>query len=90
MVFPSSSGGSFSPGSVSDVQNSLIPALRSFILIKDQIARAKNWLDHEDLTQAPISMDPDYQAQLSAAIGDLNTALQAVDLSRVVKVTGLF
>lgn len=88
--FPAGAIGTYTPLTVGDVQNAVIPVLRNCILLKDQIKRAKDWLDHEDMTQPPVSMSPDYQAEINAAVSDLNTALQAVDLSRVVKVTGLF
>jgi hypothetical protein len=60
------------------------------VSLQETIAHDTASLAGLDLTAPPYSMTPDDQTTIKSAINGLNLALQAVDMTFIDRLTGLF
>jgi len=71
--------------------NQLIGAhLRAFTETKEIIGHDRDWLATADLQADPYLMTPADEVLIKSAIADLDTALDAVDMTFINRLTGLF
>lgn len=78
------------PQTAADVRVAVGGLLRQFVITREQVARYQASLAGFDLTQPPYSMGAIESATIGSALNGLNTALQAVDLTFINELTGLF
>lgn len=79
-----------SPNSASDVNTSVGQLLRGFTAIKESTHRQQGWLLAIDLKVDPYNMTPDDETLIKSAIGGLDASLEAVDMTFINRLTGLW
>ena len=72
------------------VNNAVGLCLRQFLAVRDQVHRQHNVLAGVDLTQSPYGFSAAQAADIQSAIGNLDAALQATDLTFVNRLVGLY
>jgi hypothetical protein len=78
------------PQTAEQVNFSIGQHLQQFVSIKESIEHDAANLAGIDLTQPPYSMAPDDQTTIKTALNQLNGDLQAVDMTFINRLTGLF
>ncbi len=63
--------------------------LRSFVASKIQIGQDHDFFGSTDLTAAPYHFSEDQQTLLKSAIADLDTALDAIDMTFISRIIGM-
>lgn len=64
--------------------------LRDFIVLKERVNHYQAWLAGAVLTDPPYSMDPGLDATLKTAMTGLDTALDAVDMTFINRLVGIW
>lgn len=64
--------------------------LREFIILKEKVGHYQSWLAGAVLTDPPYNMNPDLDATLKTAITGLDTALDAVDMTFINRLVGIW
>lgn len=78
------------PRSADEVNVTVGQHLRQFVGIQDMIAHDEGSLAGLALTGPPYNMSAADELDIKTAISGLNTALQAVDMTFIDRLTGLF
>lgn len=78
------------PKTADEVNNFVGSHLRAFISMQETIKHDADSLAPLDLTGEPYLMTPIDAANIETAIAGLNTALQAVDMTFINRLVGLF
>jgi hypothetical protein len=78
------------PTTVSEINNDVGLLLRQFVHVREGVARRQSWLAANDLKAVPYSMTAADEQNIKTAIANLNTALQAFDMTFINRCTGLF
>ena len=74
-----------------DEVNALVGThLKAFLACRGTIEQDENFMLATDLTAAPYYFTDDQQTEIKSAIGALNTSLQAVDLTFISRIVGMF
>jgi len=63
--------------------------LRAFAQSKGVVNQDHEWLNVTDLKAAPYYFDADQEATLKSAVADLDTALDAIDMTFISRIIGL-
>ena len=63
--------------------------LRQFLGVKNTINQDRDWLQAATLTDAPYFFTSDQETLIKTAILELDTALDAVDMTFITRVIGL-
>lgn len=63
--------------------------LRQFLSVRVSLQQDQNFMAATDLTAAPYHFTGDQQTQIKTAIGNLDQALQAVDLTFISRLVGM-
>lgn len=78
------------PTSPGEVNNSIGVHLRQFTDIKGLINGDQAWLSATDLKEAPYFFSAEQETLMKSAIADLDTALDAVDMTFISRLIGLY
>jgi hypothetical protein len=78
------------PQNADEVNSSVGMILRQFTDIKESINHYQNWLAATDLKAAPYYIPEDQEAIIKSAVGGLDISLDAVDMSFINQLTGLW
>jgi hypothetical protein len=78
------------PGNSYEVNASIGAHLRSFVDIKETIAHDYDGLLGVDLKAEPYNMTPEDETLIKSAISDLHTSLEAVNMTWINRLTGLW
>jgi len=74
-----------------DEVNSLVGThLKGFLASRATIEQDQNFMLATDLKAAPYYFTDDQETEIKSAIGALNTSLQAVDLTFISRIVGMF
>jgi len=79
-----------SPNSASDVNVQVGSLMRQFTAVKEAVDRQHNWLETADLKLAPYNMEADDETLIKSAVADLDAALDAVNMTFINRLTGLY
>lgn len=79
-----------SPKTADEVNYSVGSLLRQFTNVKESISRSQEWFASADLKIPPYSMTADQETLIKSAMTDLDTDLDAVDMTFIVRLTGLY
>jgi len=79
-----------SPRSGDEVNTAIGTLLREFTAVKEKVGHNHNWLGGEDLKGPPYNLSADDETLIKSAIADLDTALDALDMTFINRLTGLF
>jgi hypothetical protein len=75
----------------SDEVNTLVGGLlREFIVHKERVGHYQSWLAGVQLAGDPWFMDPDVEATIKAAVNGLDTSLDAVDMTFINRLVGIW
>ena len=73
-----------------DEVNALVGThLREFVVSKGRVNQDHDFLAATDLTVAPYYFTPDQQTLIKSAIADLDTALDAIDMTFISRIIGM-
>ena len=64
--------------------------LRQFIDYAETVGHYQDWLLTIDLKVEPYNMTPELESTIKSAIGDLNTALDAIDTTFINRLVGIW
>lgn len=78
------------PSSAFDVNNMIGSHLRTFTDIKTSVGQDHAWLLSSDLKVEPYLFSADQETLIKSAIANLDVALDAVDMTFITRLTGLF
>lgn len=78
------------PGNSYDINFAIGTHLRSFVDIKETITHDYNNLVGIDLKVEPYNMTPEDETLIKSAINGLHTALEAVDMTFINRLVGLW
>lgn len=78
------------PTSASDVNMNVGALLRQFSEVKARVGHFQDWLVTIDLKGEPYMMSADDETLTKSAIGGLDAALDAVDMTFINRLTGLW
>lgn len=78
------------PTTASDINVQVGTLLRSFTEIKARVEHFQGWLVATDLKAQPYLMTPEEETLTKSAIGGLDASLQAVDMTFISRLTGLW
>jgi hypothetical protein len=78
------------PLNAQEVNNLIGTHLRTFTQIKHTINQDHEWLLTCDLKAAPYYFDDVQETLMKSAIGDLDTALDAIDMTFISRLTGMY
>lgn len=78
------------PASAYEVNSQVGLHLRDFTAIKERIAHDQAFLVATDLKVEPYLFSDEQETLLKSAIAGLDTSLQAVDMTFIDRLTGLF
>lgn len=78
-----------SPQSANDVNMSVGLLLRQYADLRGLIHQQWSWLAAEDLKVPPYDMDPTDETLIKSALGPLDEAQQAVDMTFISRLIGL-
>jgi hypothetical protein len=77
------------PINAAALNNSVGTLLSNFANIRAAVHQQQAWLAAEDLTADPYNMTPEDQTLIKSAMGPLDTALQAIDMTFISRIIGL-
>jgi hypothetical protein len=78
------------PASAGELNNSVGNILRSFTDIKESINHLADSLAPLDLQAPPYSMSADDETLIKSAVNSLDTELDEIDMTFVVRLTGMW
>lgn len=78
------------PTNASDVNVAVGNLLRQFTQIKERVGQQNAWLVTVDLKAQPYLMTPEDETLIKSAIADLDVALDAVNMTFISRLTGLW
>jgi hypothetical protein len=78
------------PQTADDVNRQVGTHLRQFVELKETIGHDQDWLLGADLTISPYFFSESQSTDIKTAISQLDTALDAVDMTFINRLTGLF
>jgi len=78
------------PENADDVNRQIGTHLRQFVNIKETIGHDQDWLAGSSLGDPPYNFSASQETDIKTAIAQLNTALDAVDMTFINRLTGLF
>jgi len=78
------------PQTADEVNRQVGTHLRNFVNMKETIGHDQDWLASVDLTQDPYGFTADQNTLIKTAISQLDVALDAVDMTFINRLTGLF
>jgi hypothetical protein len=78
------------PRNADEVNGLIGTHLKGFLASRVTIEQDENFLVATELTAAPYYFTSDQETQLKTAIAGLNTSLQAVDLTFISRIVGMF
>jgi len=78
------------PKNAAAVNDSIGLHLRQFLAAKAAINQDQDWFAGEDLKGAPYYFTADQETQLKTAVSQLDAALDAIDLTFVNRIVGLY
>jgi len=78
------------PTTATEVNTAVGQHLQQFISVKETISHDAANLAGIDLTQPPYSMSSADQTDIKTALNQLNTSLQAIDMTFIDRLSGLF
>jgi len=78
------------PLNAQEVNNLVGTHLRTFCQIKNTINQDKDWLAGADLTQAPYYFTAEQQTEIKSAVLGLDTDLDAIDMTFINRLTGMY
>ena len=78
------------PSSASEVNVNVGTVLRLFVDNKESIGHMRESLAPIDLKAEPYNMTPEDETLIKSAINDLDTALDAVDMSFINRLVGMW
>lgn len=64
--------------------------LQAFVTMQETIAHDQSWLAGVSLQAEPYGFTADQETTIKTAINGLNTSLQAVDMTFIDRLTGMF
>jgi hypothetical protein len=78
------------PSTALELNNTVGTILRRFVDDRESVLHLDANLDPLDLTAEPYLMSEEDQTLIKSAVGDLNTALQAVDMTFISRLVGMW
>lgn len=78
------------PGNAYDVNYAVGSHLRNFVDIKEVISHDYDSLAPLDLKAEPYNMSPEDETLIKSAINGLHTALEAIDMTFINRLTGMW
>jgi hypothetical protein len=78
------------PSTAAEVNNSVGNILRSFTDIKESVNHLADSLAPLDLQAEPYLMSAEDETLIKSAVNGLDTALDAIDMTFVVRLTGMW
>jgi len=79
-----------SPANAAEVNTFIGQHLRNFTDTKETIGHDRDWLATADLKLPPYEMTADEETLIKTAILELDNALDAIDMTFINRLTGLF
>ena len=79
-----------SPTSANEVNTQIGTHLRQFINIKETIGHDHEWLTTADLKADPYNMIVEEETLIKSAIADLDSNLDAINMTFINRLVGLF
>jgi hypothetical protein len=79
-----------SPINGDEVNRTIGTHLRTFTEIKTTINQDHDWLLSTDLKVEPYNLTPDEETLIKSAVAGLDATLDAVDMTFISRLTGLF
>lgn len=78
------------PSNAVELNAQLGQLLRRFIETQESVSHWSDWLATVDLKTPPYSFDTAEEGLIKSAVGDLNTALTAIDMTFITRLVGPF
>jgi len=78
------------PMSADEVNFQVGTILREFVVLKERVGHYQAWLNGVVLTDPPYSMTADLETLLKSAIFGLDTSLDAVDMTFINRLVGIW
>lgn len=78
------------PKSADEVNGLVGTHLKGFLASQATIHQDQNFMAATDLTAAPYYFDSTQESDIKSAISALDTALQAIDLTFISRIVGMF
>jgi len=78
------------PQDASDVNRQVGTHLRQFVELKETIGHDQDWLLGADLKGSPYFFSDTQETDIKTAVSQLDAALDAVDMTFINRLTGLF
>ena len=79
-----------SPQSATEVNLQVGTVLRSFTDIKESVNHLQDWLAAADLKAEPYLMTPEDETLIKSAVSGLDASLDAVDMTFITRLTGMW
>ena len=79
-----------SPRSGDELNNQVGMVLRQFTESRAAVHQSAGWVAANDLTAEPYNLTSADAALISSAFADLDTALQAIDMTFISRITGIW
>ena len=93
MMIPPAGAGprvGMNPTTADEVNWQVGTLLRQFIDHAETVGHYQDWLVGVDLKVAPYNMTPELEGAIKSAVGDLNTALEAIDRTFINRLVGIW
>jgi hypothetical protein len=78
------------PTNSMEVNNLIGTHLRSFVSIKNTVGQDREWLAAADLKIEPYFFSAEQETLIKSAVADLDAALDAVDMTFINRLIGLY
>lgn len=78
------------PQSASEVNGLVGTHLKGFLSVRATISQDENFMAATDLTASPYHFTSTQESDIKSAISSLNTALEAIDLTFISRIVGMF
>jgi hypothetical protein len=78
------------PNTAQEINNNVGNILRRFVDDRESVLHLHASLEPLDLKAEPYLMSAEDETLIKSAVGDLNTALQAVDLTFISRLVGMW
>jgi hypothetical protein len=78
------------PSTALELNNTVGTILRRFVDDRESVLHLHASLEPLDLTAEPYLMSEEDQTLIKSAVGDLNTALQAIDMTFISRLVGMW
>ncbi len=78
------------PTTSDEINYSVGMLLREFVILKEKVGHYQAWLAGIQLADEPYNMDPNTEATLKAALNGLDTSLDAVDMTFINRLVGIW